>query len=167
MTNEEFINISVMLRQAAFRSALAVGINAMEGEDVAQDTMLRLWTMRERLSTALHAKGMAIVVARNLGYDLHRGQHTLSLNHVVLPNESAPAADAPMEQAEDEAWLCRQMCQLPSLQHQVLHLRQVERKSNSEIAAILGISVGSVATLLSRARKRMLEQIRKYSLNNY
>lgn len=43
----------------------------------------------------------------------------------------------------------------------VLRLRQVERKSAEEIAAIMGISPGSVPTLLARARHAMLEELRR------
>ena len=41
----------------------------------------------------------------------------------------------------------------------MLHLRQVERKTDQEIASILGISASSVPTLLSRARRKLLADI--------
>ena len=47
------------------------------------------------------------------------------------------------------------------MQHQVLRLRQIELKDNAEIAAILGIKSASVATLLSKARRQLLADIRK------
>ena len=50
---------------------------------------------------------------------------------------------------------------LPSTQYQVLHLRQVEKKSMEEIAGIIGITPASAATILSRARQRMLTEIRR------
>ena len=50
---------------------------------------------------------------------------------------------------------------LPSNQYQVLYLRQVEKKSFEEIAQIVGITPESVSVLLSRARKQMLQEIRK------
>jgi Sigma-70, region 4. len=40
-------------------------------------------------------------------------------------------------------------------------LRQVEGRSKEEIARLLGIEVRSVATLLARARQRLLNEIRK------
>jgi len=43
----------------------------------------------------------------------------------------------------------------------VLYLRQVEKKSSEEIAQIVGITPESVSVLLSRARKQMLQEIRK------
>ena len=62
---------------------------------------------------------------------------------------------------EDEDWLLRKLASLPTRQYMVLRLRQVERKSAEEIAAIMGISPGSVPTLLARARHAMLEELRR------
>lgn len=50
---------------------------------------------------------------------------------------------------------------LPPTEHLILKLRQVERKSNEEIARMLGIEQSSVVTLLSRARKKILNEINK------
>lgn len=53
------------------------------------------------------------------------------------------------------------MAGLPGTEYTVLHLRQVEGLDNKAIALRLGIEERSVATLLSRARRRLLEEIRK------
>ena len=44
---------------------------------------------------------------------------------------------------------------------QVMHLRQTERRTNEQIAAILGISKDSVATVLSSARRKLFKQIKE------
>lgn len=69
--------------------------------------------------------------------------------------------DAMLESAENDRWLGMQIGRLPSGEHAVLHLRQVEHKTTEEIAAIVGISPGSVPTLLARARRKLMEEIRK------
>ena len=71
------------------------------------------------------------------------------------------AADVAIEAEETDAWLQRRLQALPPMQHQVLRLRQIELKDNAEIAAILGIKPASVATLLSKARRQLLADIRK------
>lgn len=77
----------------------------------------------------------------------------------VASHNSAP--DIALEEQENERWLQKKLKQLPSNQYLVLHLRQVEKKSTEEIAAIVGITPGSVVTLLARARQKMLQEIRK------
>lgn len=63
--------------------------------------------------------------------------------------------------SENELWLQKRLKALPSNQYQVLYLRQVEKKNSEEIAQIVGITPESVSVLLSRARKQMLQEIRK------
>lgn len=67
--------------------------------------------------------------------------------------------DIALETADNERWLEQRLKALPSNEHAVLHLRQVERKTDQEIASILGISASSVPTLLSRARRKLLADI--------
>lgn len=66
-----------------------------------------------------------------------------------------------LEEQENNEWLRKQLAGLPSTEYTVLHLRQVEGLDNKTIAYRLGIEERSVATLLSRARHRLLEEIKK------
>ena len=84
----------------------------------------------------------------------------------AVADDRTAAPDAHLEQADNEEWLHRRLASLPSMQYQVLRLRQVEQKSHAEIAAILGTTPHSVATLLSRARQQLLEAIRRRNRNH-
>ena len=66
-----------------------------------------------------------------------------------------------MIQREEEQWLQQRIRDLPPTQHAILHMRQVEHRSNAQIAALLGIKETSVSTLLGRARRQLLEEIRQ------
>lgn len=61
MSEKEFTDMAAELRVAAVRSAAAAGIGVEGAEDVAQDIMLRLWTLRDNISSARHARGLAVV----------------------------------------------------------------------------------------------------------
>ena len=50
---------------------------------------------------------------------------------------------------------------MPTKEHAVLHLRQVEHKTTEEIAAIVGVSAVSVPTMLARARKKLFDEIKR------
>lgn len=164
MSEKEFTDMAAELRVAAVRSAVAAGIGVEGAEDVAQDIMLRLWTLRDNISSARHARharGLAVVAARNRALDMLRQSHTVSLTPGVTIAQPSSAADVAIEAEETDAWLQRRLQALPPMQHQVLRLRQIELKDNAEIAAILGIKPASVATLLSKARRQLLADIRK------
>ena len=69
--------------------------------------------------------------------------------------------DESLEAAEEESWLRQRLRQLPPTQYAILGMRQVEHLSNEEIASRLGIAETSVSTLLSRARRTLLDEIRR------
>ena len=159
MTIDAFELIAPRLRSAALNKAAAMGLDYDESQDIAQETLLRLWQMRDD-SRLYNPVGFAAVIA-----------HRLSLNHLrrkpPLPLESRDRASqtiSPLDeiiQQEDVQWLEQKINELPSTLHAVLKMRQEERYSNQQIATLLGIKEDSVSTLLSRARRQLMEQIKK------
>ena len=129
MDSQAYISQATTLRQKAVESSRRYGAPAEEAEDIAQETMIRLWQVCPKIDTRQKAEALAVCIAHNLTID----------------------------------WLRRekQLADLPSTEYTVLHLRQVEELDNRAIAQRLGIEERSVATLLSRARRRLLEEIRK------
>ena len=100
------------------------------------------------------AAGIGVEGAEDVAQDI-------MLTTGVAVVQPSAAADVAIEAEETDAWLQRRLQALPPMQHQVLRLRQIELKDNAEIAAILGIKPASVATLLSKARRQLLADIRK------
>ena len=113
MSEKEFTDMAAELRVAAVRSAAAAGIGVEGAEDVAQDIMLRLWTLRDNISSARHARGLAVVAARNRALDMLRQSHTVSLTTGVTVVQSSSAADVAIEAEETDAWLQRRLQALP------------------------------------------------------
>ena len=102
------------------------------------------------------------MVSRHLVIDLLRQQRkTVPIDTRLLIADTHILPDARAEIADNEAWLEKRMQSLPSTEYQVLLLRQVEGKDTDEIARLLGVSPNSVATLLSRARKRLLNDLKR------
>ncbi len=160
MTEQEFVDIVPQLRALALSNAQGYSALADEAEDVAQDALLKMWALRERVTSAKHALGLVATMARHLAIDKLRQRHTVGIeqaSHVAASQQ----ASWRLEEETYGKWLDEALRHLPPTEYQVLHLRQVEGKGTEEIAAIVGITPHSVATLLSRARKRLLEQIKK------
>lgn len=166
MTEKEFTSLVPELRQIAQHISKGYGADGMTADDVAQDTMLKLWAIRQDIFSMQHAKGLAGSIAKHYCIDLHRKKRedTMQLHpHLQAESLEAPP-DIVMETQENDKWLRQKLHELPSTQYQVLYLRQVERKSMEEIAHIIGITPASAATLLSRARQKMLLQIKQRML---
>lgn len=140
-------------------AAESFGLTPDEAEDVAQDAMLKLWCLHSSLNDSTHAAALATSVTRHLCVDATRRRRTVPMDSRPVIDDRHATPDNALEAADNERWLEKRLSQLPSNEHAVLHLRQVERKSEAEIAAILGISAASVPTLLSRARRKLLADI--------
>lgn len=65
-----------------------------------------------------------------------------------------------MEGNENEEWLRTAIRNLPDKYRAVLRMRQVEQMEMGEIARIIGTTEGVVRTILSRARKQMMKQLK-------
>ena len=162
MNQKEFESIAKSARQVALDVCHRFGLDDDLSEDVAQDTMLKLWTLHQELPADKPVEGLAAVVSRHLVISLLRQRRaTVPIETQRLLVDKYVQPDARAEIADNEAWLERRMSTLPSTEYQVLHLRQVDGKTNEEIARILGVNKNSVATLLSRARKRLLNDIKR------
>ena len=159
MEQSEFERMAQQWRHWARETGLTFGATADEAEDIAQDTLLKLWAMRHELERYRSVESLAAVVARNLTIDLHRSRRTVRLDDTSIHlSVSDKMADTDIISREEGRWLRQRLAQLPSRQHTVLVMRQVEHRSYEEIAALLGIGVSSAKVLLSRARKWLLEQ---------
>ncbi len=161
MTEHDFTDMATELRMLALRKGRSYPLDSDEAEDIAQDTMLRLWALRGKVKSAAHARGLAVCIAAHQSVDKLRSKRTVSLCSPCQEPSEGSTPDTTLEEKANEEWLEGELRKLPSTEYQVLHLRQVERKGTEEIAAILGVTPQSVATLLSRARRRLMEEIRK------
>lgn len=163
MTDKEFTDAAISLRQTVMARARAFPLDSADVEDIAQDTLLKLWALRGDIPSADRACRLSTVIARHLAIDLLRSRHTVPLAEMAdgkkPQNDASPHSD--MVDKENDEWLERQLAKLPPAELHVLNMRRIERKSNKEIADILGITPHGVATLLSRARSKMMEAVRK------
>ena len=161
MEEKEFIHIAKELRERAYGASQRMGADDAQAEDVAQEVMLRLWQMHESLEVK-RLGNMASIMARNLTIDQRRSVHAVSIEeeHVTRFVDTSEPMQR-LEESENEEWLRQKLKQLPRTQQTILHLRQVERLTHREIAERLGLQETSISTLLARARKSLLEEIKK------
>lgn len=161
MEQKEFTSMADSLRRRIITVARGYRLGEDDTEDVAQDAMLKLWTIRNDIDGEKHAVALAVTVAKNLAIDkLRRGAKNGAIE-INIADSQYRQPDFILEDSENGIWLQKRLRCLPTKEYAVLHLRQVEKKTTEEIATIVGISPGSVATLLARARKKLLYDIKK------
>jgi RNA polymerase sigma factor (sigma-70 family) len=163
MKQLQFENIAVSIRNKALSIANVYGIDADEAEDCAQDVLLKLWALHNDITDEAHAEALATTMAQHAAIDRHRRRHYTAPieSQWNLSDERNAQPDIAMEDSENEQWLQERLSKLPQTEYEILRLRQVERKSSTEIAAILGITQTSVATYLWRARTKLMNDIKQ------
>ena len=147
-------------REKALEVSMHYGAGKDEAEDIAQDVMLRLWQMHEELERFRSVEAIVALMAKHLIRNHQRRKPSEVLDEAMIVSMNTSPHEE-LEIRENEEWLLSKLQQLPTTQRTLLYMRQVERKSHEEIAILLGIEVTSVSTLLARARRTLLEEIKR------
>ena len=147
-------------RETALEVSMHYGAGKDEAEDIAQDVMLRLWQMYEELERFRSVEAIVALMAKHLIRNHQRRKPSEALDEAMIVSMNTSPHEE-LEIRENEEWLLSKLQQLPTTQRTLLYMRQVERKSHEEIAQLLGIEITSVSTLLARARRTLLEEIKQ------
>jgi RNA polymerase sigma-70 factor, ECF subfamily len=153
-----FERLCLTIEAPLFNYLLRMVCDRPEAEDIAQESLLRLFRAC-RNGQAAPDKGslraLLFSIAHNLAVDWLRRQGR------DLPNDSDPPAPA-QASAQAERLLLREqidhaLASLPPAHRSALTLRAFGELSYAEIAAILDTKEGAVKTWIYRARQRMAE----------
>ena len=147
-------------RKKALSVSMSCGAGREEAEDIAQEVMLRLWQMHDELERYDSIEALTTMMARHLLINHQRRRKPEALNEAMIVSLNISPHEQ-LEMKEDDRWLTKRLEQLPTTQRTLLYMRQVERRTHEEIAQLLGIETTSVSTLLARARRTLLEEIKR------
>lgn len=138
-----------------------------EAKDVLQDIFLKLWQKREELAKVENLEAFAFRMMRNRCLDVIRSRRTISLEVVKKNNQpEEESSDTDYLENEEMAGLAKRIiAQLPDLQRTIIHLRDIEQLEYEEIAVATEMNVNAIRVNLSRARKRVRDEILK--IQNY
>ena len=147
----------------AYRVARGVLRNDADAEDVAQESLLRAYRRFDRLRERDKFRGWLVRIAFRLALDRARSAKRREMRETEW---GAPARRAAPWTAEDlaassefQAHLDRAMEELPEKLRLVLLLAAMEGHSMEEVAAILGLPMGTVKSRLFIARKKLAEKL--------
>lgn len=131
-------------------------------EDLAQETLLIAWRLRERVTDWEHAAAWLSAIARNVcRHWLRRQRRTArhlaelaAAEATAIPDEQAgmPDVEIELERRELETLLDRALALLPPDTREVLIQKYIEESPHAAIADRLGLSQNAVAVRLHRGR---------------
>ena len=161
MEREEFCTLARRLRESVMALSRRFLKDEAEAEDNVQDTLLRLWTIREKLDEVHSVQALSYAICRNLCVTKLRQRRIIpmELNEEIMLI-CAHDSQWMLEEKENAQWLEERIAELPSSQLQILRMSQQDGLENGEIAEILGISEVTVRTALCKARNSLLEKLR-------
>jgi RNA polymerase sigma-70 factor (ECF subfamily) len=146
-----------LFRRKVFGLAYSFLRDREAAEDVTQEVFIKIWRALPGFDARASVSTWIYTIARNASLSAlraRRPQSSLSDPEVMAAVEAVnpvPAADASV----DRAAIRRLVDQLPTKQRQVVMLFYMEAQSHEEVATMLAMPVGTVKTLLHRARLRL------------
>lgn len=162
MSKEEFCILAARLRGDILSLSRRFLREDGEAEDNVQDTLLRLWTIREKLDEVRSVQALTYAICKNLCVSKLRKRRVIPME---LSDEmrliSTHDSEWMLEEKENARWLEDSIAGLPAAQMQILRMSQQDGLENNEIAEVLGISETTVRTALCKARKNLLEKLMK------
>lgn len=146
-------------RDRVFRLALSLLRQRTEAEDATQEIFLRLWRALPGYSGKASLSTWIYAISRNTCLShLRKRRPQVSLDDPDAQQDPA-AAELAAPSADDSAVasVTRMLDSLPERYRQVVTLFYLEDKSCEQVAAALDLPVGTVKSLLHRARGRMMD----------
>jgi RNA polymerase sigma factor (sigma-70 family) len=135
---------------------LRLGATSGVAEELAQEALLSVWRKAHLFDPAkASAATWLFTIARNLRIDAIRRERRPELDPEDFMPEPDADADAGLMLAQDEGRLRLALKELPADQIQVVELSFFADKPHSQIAAELGIPLGTVKSRLRLAMGRL------------
>lgn len=133
------------------------GVSYHEGEDLVQETFLRLWKYRDRYRSTAKLSTFLFIIARQVRLDALRRETRREKREERWGRETpqtASAASARVDAREDVRWA---VSRLSEPLRDVIEFGVFQDLPYAEVAEILEIPVGTVKSRMSNALKKLKE----------
>ena len=157
MTQQEFEHIVPRLRQRLKDIGRQFFGNEEMAEDIAQETLMRLWMLRERIAPQTDIEPLAVRMAKNLCVSEWRKQKVRQGNSLQEALTDHKDIQRDVELKEEVARLKRAVSQLKPAEQRLFRMRHEAEMDIQQISAVTGIGVRSVSAMLSTAKRKLLE----------
>jgi RNA polymerase sigma factor (sigma-70 family) len=147
-------------------------LNASEAEDLAQETMVRVWSQRQKFRPEAAFRPWIFSIAVNLARNRlrwWRRRPNVSLDawsetghERPWPEGERPNEAGSLERAERAAAVRDAVAALPAELREALVLFEYEELAQAEIAEALGCTVKAVESRVARAREKLRRALRAW-----
>ena len=155
MTQQEFEHIAQQLRPKLLNIGRQFFNDGDYAEDIAQETLMRLWLLRERIEQQIGIVPLAIRMAKNLCISEWRKQQVRMAGSELQEQMADETISRQMEANEAIAQLRLALLQLTPAEQRLFRMRHELEMDIAEISSVTGISPRSVSAMLSTAKRKL------------
>jgi RNA polymerase sigma-70 factor (ECF subfamily) len=148
VTQQSFEIFANAVRNRLYARALHITADNASADDMVQDTLLKLWTLRDELDKYASPEALASVIVNRLSLNYVRDSKRDHYTNI----DSIKDAAVDDNEAEIAVSVDEILSRLPARQQQLLRMRHIDGLELDEMARLLQTSPGALRTALSRAR---------------
>ena len=162
MQASDFKQLFLPCHRKLFSVAYRLMSNAQAAEDMVQETFLKLWMQRDKMEKVDNPEAYSITVLHRIFYDKMRAGHLQEVDKDVgsLQVSSSQNISKQLEEADEYQRVRLLITHLPEPQARIMLMRDIEDRSYDEISIETGLTEVNIRSILSRARKKIREQIK-------
>ena len=165
MTRLEFNNQVLQHSRKLYLVAFRFLRRQDEAEDAVQEVFMRLWNKHEELEKYNSLEALATASVRNYCIDILRRRKLMIIenneHHHGVPDAGLSPEEA-LENSEASAILNNIIKNLPDIFREIIKMKDIDGLSYEEIVEITGQNVNTLRVNLSRARKLIRDEFKKY-----
>ena len=158
----EFAQAALAHIDSLYGTALRLTRRPSDAEDLVQDTYLKAFRSAHQFQAGTNLKAWLFTILHNTFRNIrrHDGRNPVDLDSDAVEQavDDAPGAQSPeqiLTRATLDADLQAALDALPEAFRQAVWLRDVEELSYAEMAAVLGVPIGTVMSRISRGRRAL------------
>ncbi|MBN2214249.1 MAG: RNA polymerase sigma factor [Bacteroidales bacterium] len=164
MNADEFKRVVLPYGKKLFHFARFLLKDEYLAQDAVQEVYIKLWKMRKELVKIVNMEAFAIKITRNWCLDRMKSRKPLLIGDYPAgfdQQKDVREPDSILEQNDRIRNLYAILEKLPEQQKILIRLRDIDGYEFDEIADITGLNEVTIRVNLSRARKKIREEIMK------
>ena len=161
MTRQEYEHIVPELRPRLKNIGRQFFGNEGIAEDIAQETLMRLWMLHERIASLTDIEPLAVRMAKNLCVSEWRKQKVRQGKDLDVELPALEDIQHDMELKEEIKRLYQAVSQLKPAEQRLFRMRHEAEMDIQQISAMTGIGARSISAILSTAKRKLQEILTK------
>jgi len=145
-----------------------LGADPGDAEDLTQETYLRAWRHIASLRDVASLRSWLLTIARNQFLQWHRSERPEAAVVGDVPDEAddAPGAESTLERARRDLAVRRAVERLEPDLRETVALHYFQELSLREVAAVLGLPVGTAKSRIHRALDDLGKSLERWEVEN-